>query len=254
MIILIFYRFGSNILTKWFLYLFIYNSFLYSQDYPRWFTDQGKLDDKTVAVGYAPHYFNTDSAIKIAFKNACENFARNKFLKIKGGQEFWSTEAGIFFLGDDIVESYDTNQYYNAINSFKVFDTLITEDLIVILVFDSNFVSSSISDREIISQNIISREWFKSPPIDSIYYYAIGIAPEYFYETSSWMEAERLARLNLARQIYSKLESIQKFAFQEGQEIRSEEISVILKDVQVIQRLRDVKNKIFSVLVRSPRK
>ncbi|MDP2209584.1 MAG: hypothetical protein Q8K98_12560 [Bacteroidota bacterium] len=230
--------------------LIYFNTKSFCQEYPKWFIEQGKIDANNTAVGYARLSFYTDSSTALAFKNACENYARNKNSRITGGQAFWATEIGTFWMGHNFKETYDTLQYFKALNSFKGIDTLITDKLIIILIGDSNNVSDQLQPERISFSDIKSPVWINSPPTDSLFIPAVGIAPEYFYETSSWLEAERLARLNLARQICTKLKSIQKADNYEGQEVRHEETYVDLQNIIITARWRDLQKKLFYVLIK----
>lgn len=66
--------------------------------------------------------------------------------------------------------------------------------------------------------------------------------------------AEKRARFNLARNIKVTLETMQKVGDQSGQEIRNEEVSEELRDIEVVYRWRDVARGLYYVLVRMPNK
>jgi hypothetical protein len=101
-------------------------------------------------------------------------------------------------------------------------------------------------------QNTIPPKWTESPPNDENYFYAVGISPEYYYEISSWKEAEKLARRNLARSVYIEIKSLQKGARQ-FQEITNENLEMDLHNIQVVSRWRDIEEKLFYVLIKMPK-
>jgi hypothetical protein len=223
-----------------------------AQNYPDWFFEQGKIDCSSLAVGYADVSFYPDSSAARAIQNGYENFARQRLTKIGGGQAFWSTEGGTFWMGQDFEDEYDSTNIEGARLSLAPLDTFMTNSMMAVLVGASNCqpaqefrIRHSISSRA-------SPVWIESSPSGENHHYAIGIAPEYFYEKSSWLEAERLARRNLARAIRIDVMALQKMS-KEGQEIRHEEVSETLRNIQTVARWRDFGKKIFYVLVRMPK-
>jgi hypothetical protein len=95
-------------------------------------------------------------------------------------------------------------------------------------------------------------EWTEHPPQEGGCSYAVGVAPAYYYEMSSWDEAERNARLNLARTIRIKVGAIQQMAVQD-QALQREQLSVVLRNAQTVARWVDPREGIYYVLVRKPR-
>ena len=52
--------------------------------------------------------------------------------------------------------------------------------------------------------------------------------------------------------VRTNVKSLQKVTASEGQDVRNEELSVILRGIQVVARWRDVKRQIFYVLLKMP--
>lgn len=220
--------------------------------YPRWFLKQGEVSCEKAAVGYANLSFYTDSSAARAFRNGCETFVKQMQTYLTGGQAFWSTEVGTFWMGSNFQEQFDTIAVANLANHLKALDTLFTDRMVAILLADSAcFLEKSLRERQSL-QNLTAPIWTEIPPQASEHYYAVGMAPEYFYEASSRTEAERLARRNLARSVFIDVKALQKVG-KEGQEIRHEELSVTLRNVQILARWKDLNKKIFYVLVRMPK-
>lgn len=219
-----------------------------SQSYPYWFLHQGEVQCPALAVGYANPSFYRDSAIVHARRNGVENFARMHRTRIAGGQAYWSTEAGTYWMGSNFREEFDTA--FTMSSSMVVLDSHNAQDFVVSLLGDSSCViDASARVKEPVSGRP-APGWTESPPRDEGYHYAVGVAPEYYYETSSWIEAERLARRNLARNVSLEIKSLQKVAVG-GQDIRHEELDVTLRDIEVVARWRDVARKIMYVLLRT---
>ncbi len=234
---------GTSLL---FLYVCLANK-CFTQTYPVWFINQGTVSCEHLSVGYSKPFFNKDSAAAQAFRDACFNFNRDKHVTISGGQAFWSTEYGTSWMGSNLKEQIDSS---TLTYSLTPLDTFYTNKLVIVLV---GVYPCLLKREERISQ-VISKmkhpDWVNVLPSDDKYYYSVGITSEYFYEISSWIEAEKIARLNLASQVISKLKSIQKTVDQKSQEIRDEKIYVNLKDVKIVSRWRDLPKNLFYVLIR----
>jgi len=224
----------------------------FSQSYPKWFSNQSDLNCKTTVVGYAHPSFFPDSSASQAIKNGFEIFARQKYTHISGGQAFWSTEIGSFWMGSDYQEQFDTSYVNIAKSHLNPLDTLFTKKMTVVLLGNSDCSIDENLKFRVRFQNTVPPKWIESPPKDDNYFYAVGVSPEYYYEISSWKEAEKLARRNLARSIYIEIKSLQKKS-QQFQEITDEKLEMDLYNIQVVARWRDVIEKIFYVLIRKPK-
>ena len=225
---------------------------LVAQVYPDWFLNQGQVNCEKKAVGYANPSFYRDSSIAQAVRNAAENYGRQTRTQISGGQAFWSTEAGTYWMGADFREQYDTMAARSAPAAVALLDTFVASDIVVVLLGDAACKLDE-SERRQIHMSGPPPAWSESVPRDPNHYYVVGLAPEYYYETSSWTEAERLGRRNLARTVFVTLKSLQKRDALQGQEIRNEEISATLRHIEVVARWKDREKKIFYVLMRAPK-
>ena len=238
--------------VRFFGILLIIPGILVAQSYPGWFLRQEGMKCRTTAVGYAVPSFYRDSSIAQATRNAAENVGRQTATHVRGGQMFWATEGGTYWMGADFREQYDTTASKSALSSLIPVDAFVTSSIALVLLADSGCQV----DRRLLGRLTVdgeAPEWTETPPHDARYTYAVGVAPEYYYEVSSWLEAERLARRNLARSVITEIKSLQKLSAREGQELRSEEISVSLHHIEAVARWRDLVKKIFYVLLRAPK-
>jgi hypothetical protein len=224
----------------------------WGQVYPNWFLNQGSTKCIGTTIGYANSSFYADSAIAEAIRNAYENYSRNRVTHVAGGQAFWSTEAGTFWMGADFQEDFDTTAMESAPSFLSVLDMYVDVNIAVVLLGDS---TCRIGEAERLRLPLLKtlHAWSDTPPKDERYYYAVGVAPQYYYETSSWIEAERIARRNLARTLTVSVRSLQKSTVREGQEIRQEELKVTLRNIEVMARWIDASKKLFYVLSRTPK-
>jgi hypothetical protein len=155
-------------------------------------------------------------------------------------------------MGADFREQYDTAASESALSLLAPVDTLVNSSMTLVLLADKGCQL----DRSILRRVAIRPEappWTETLPQNAQYVYAVGVTSEYYYEVSSWMEAERNARRNLARSVVVAVASLQKLSSREGQDIRREEVSVSLHNIGVVARWRDRVNGIFYVLLRAPK-
>lgn len=247
--------FYSGSVTNW-IFLLVFSQLCvapcFGQSYPGWFLNPSEIECEKIAVGFANPSFYPDSAASYAIRNGYENFVRQNRTEIKGGQAFWNTEAGMYWMGSSFTERFDSTRIDRAASSLLPVDTLATEHFVAVLLADPGCRLENQSGNHQSPVDLPEPSWIEGPPRDRSYDYAVGLAPEYYYESSSWREAEMLARRNLARTVYTKMQVLQKIGAQ-GQEILNEEVSVVLRNLEVVSRWRDSEDKIFYVLIRMPK-
>lgn len=213
---------------------------------------ESKVECEKIAVGFANSSFYPDSAVSSAIRNGYEDFARQKRTEISGGQAFWSTEFGMLWMGSNFTERFDSTAIDHAASMLVPRDTLVTADFVAVLLALPDCVLEDEYRKHRSRQGLPLPSWIETPPQDGNYYYAVGLAPEYYYETSSWREAETRSRRNLARTVYTKMQGLQKVGAQ-GQEILNEELSVVLRNSEIVSRCLDQEEKFFYVLIRMPK-
>lgn len=224
----------------------------FSQEYPYWFLFEEDLGCGKSAVGIATPSAYRDSAAALSFRQACDAFVRLSEVRLSGGQGFWATEGGTYWMGADFSEEYDTSRAQEIIGSLVALDTVATEGGVFVLVGRAGCSLAGMKGKTLSLVDRPAPSWVQRLPSEKGYHVAVGMAPQYFYETSSWADAERAARRNLARVAYVSYKSMQKVTTTEGQEVRQEELSVTLRDCQVVARWRDLKSGVFYVLMKMP--
>lgn len=232
------------------LFFVIFICTAHAQQYPRWFLfqDQVKCSQKIVSVMRAPTFYR-DSAIALAFRSGCDILAKYTNVRVRGGQAFWTTEAGVHSMGAEYSASYDSslNDFYQS--TLKVIDSFVDKQKTIVLVGDS---SSCILDDELLQQVSVSTieqpGWVERLPDNVGYLYGVGSSEEYYYESSSWERAEQNAFMSLARSTRSTVISMQKKTTNESQDVFNEDIDVELNNVEIVARWRDMKKKVFYVL------
>ncbi len=220
-----------------------------AQEYPYWFYNQAGLRCGAVAVGYTIRGFLADSAATRAMRNGHENFARYQATQFEGGHTFWSTELGMLWMSSNLSESFDSTAVERAARLLAPADTFMTEDMVCVLLASSG-CSVERWYRDFQSpEDLPSPSWVHESSNDPRYFHAVGMAPLYFHETSSWLQAEEKARINLARQVHTQTRAVQKSGY-DSQEILEENTSVVLHNMEVAARWRDMQKEIVYVLLR----
>jgi hypothetical protein len=237
------------------LLLLLITGIAVAQEYPRWFLsqDQVQCQRKIVSVMRAPS-LHRDSAVALAFRVSCDLLAKYTKVSVKGGQAFWTTEAGVSSMGASYTEEYDSslNDIYQS--TLKVLDTFIDKQKTIVLAGDSSSCAMNDLLRERVSVGKIKQpEWVEKLPDDKRYYYGVGSSEEYFYESSSWQRAEHNAFMSLARTGHSTVQSLQKKNVIESQDVFNEDVDVTLQNVEIVARWRDVKKKVFYVMAKTNR-
>lgn len=233
-------------IRRLFIGLIVVSSLVISQSYPYWFIFPARVNCKDIAIGYAKSEFYSDSISSGAFYNACENYARNKLTIIDGGQGFWSTEIGNFWMGADYSISFDTAVYLRALEDFKQVESFVYGRFLTVLISKSKCNPPS----QLIDFSELKKpSWIKDLPQNLNHVYVIGIAEGYYYESSSWLEAENAARLELGKLVFTKISALSKQNNIEGSEIKKEEIIASLIDCRVIERWVDIEANLYYVLM-----
>lgn len=225
----------------------------FAQVYKAWFLNPLDYGCGNTVIGYANRsYYGDTSAIKNAFLNACENYLRQQQVYFHGGQAFWTTEAGTYWMGNDFIEEVDTSFIYYTVSKLKIIDTLIAPDFVAVLAGDKSCTEETVHEFEDINA-LKAPSWINNIPDDKTYYYAVGLAPGYYHEKSSWEEAEKAARRNMASNAGSKIKALEKKTEGEYQEIKNEDVAVILRNCEITARWKDLRNSVFYVLMRMPK-
>jgi hypothetical protein len=221
-----------------------------AQSYPRWFLFPESIPCSANAVGYVHTSYYQDSAFVRAFRFACEVYAINQRTAITGTDAFWATEGGTVKMGSEYEEQFDTAMCEQLSHRFAIVDKFVDSQLTIVLAADSTCLPALLPRDTVKSENLPKPDWVTTLPTEKGYAYAIGLAERYYYEASSWNVAEQHARLNLARQKHSRIESLQKSNVMTGESLQRETVTATLEGIRIVARWRDPENGILYVLSR----
>lgn len=230
------------------------NNLISAQLYPRWFLSQRGIPCKSIAVGYTEHlYFRDSSAVSQAIDRAAKQLIKQKEVTVTSSLPFWTTVLGNAEMGNYFKETYDTSLALSIKKTITVLDTFLNGNIIIVLVSKSGCDKFKKDSMNFPTKFLSTPQWVTNIPRDNKCYYAIGSATEYFYKTSSWREAEENALISLAEAKQSAISSLQKSEYL-GEEMRKEDVSVNLKNYEILERWKDNYEKIYNVLARIPRR
>ena len=223
---------------------------LEAQVYPRWFLEQGRVPCPNSSVGYARPAYYQGSAAGVALLDAQCSVSKCNRTTVQGGELFWQTALGTSYMGHDFVERFDTTACDTPVTVTGL-DTFATSSIVVVLASRG---LCGVSDE---MQSVIDCEgrarptWVEKPPRYPGYIHAVGSAPVYYFETSSWVEAERRARMRLARTLGAEIRSLERSDNVGRDALVHDDLSVTLEAVQVVARWREG-DEACHVLMRMP--
>jgi len=220
------------------------------QEYPAWFLLQGRVGCRTIAVGYAEHSSLKDSTASYALQNAAVNAAAFTHIVVKAEQTFWGTEAGTYRINSSTLEVLEEGELQRANHVLRRIDVAENNGCMMILAGDSTCIIPDGKRQKVNLSQVSPPHWTEEVPKEPGFVSAVGLAPRYYYESSSWKEAEWMARRNLARSLHSRIKGVQKSAV-EGQSLELLSSDVVLKNAEVVERWLDIHQEIFYVLVRT---
>ena len=200
--------------------------------YPEWFWRMPVKEGAYFAVGYAPSSPYLSSAVEYAVKQAKIELCREMGFEVKAEGGVVATPYGDAWIEGRFEEIVDTTRKFN----FYVLDTAITENMVLVLVGTVKDIPSLFSPPD---------NWWKEAPQGE---YAVGVAPAYYYEMSSWLEAEKTARKNLAQFIHCEIQTLTKGREEVFEEVKREKTAVSIRSYQVLARRRE--GTLFYVLIK----
>lgn len=209
--------------------------------YPHWF-----IYPANTITGYAPVYFTAESSAKEATKQAAENYMKFNHCVVMGIQTYIQSPNGLDLVYDSLfihVEEVPDDEKFLK-KKFTHADTSATDNMV--MVAHSN-KSIDGSEQKPFTDKV---EWIETPPEDRESYYAIGSCSRIFSEHKAWEEAENNAIMNLARKI--TLANAVEILIDEDKLMSkfNEEVNIVLKNIQIIERWKDPQTNSYYVLIR----
>jgi hypothetical protein len=218
--------------------------------YPKWFLEP-ELCNSASAAGYLTPGYYLDSSAALAFQKALFNAVRFQQADISASDDFWATEAGVYWITTDFEDIIDSSRYSYFESQFSPVDTFYNKSMVAVLVAKNSVLDPECLKR--ITPSTTNPSWIETLPQKKGYLYAVGVSPRYFHEKSSWDNATNQVRKQLAVSIAVQIQAVQKRTDVAGVEQRNRELSVTLQEFEILRRWVDPKTDLFYVLGRIPR-
>jgi len=191
-----------------------------------------------------------DSSFVQAFRYGCELMARNQFVTVQGGEATWDTPHGSKDMGNNFEMVYDVTASDRIIGSHKIVQSYYTKSMTFVFFADSNCTTFNLSDSVVNVSKLKAPEWTSKIPQDAQYFYALGQSRQYFYEFSSWKEAEENAVMSLAKMQNVLAQALVKKNDETYSAIQDSKVDASLHNITIVGRWRDIPGENFYVLAR----
>jgi len=198
---------------------------------PSWFWAPPVFADIRCSVGYANEYEYAASSYNAAFDNAALRIWYDRSSRIKVNSGILSLHDETMFLEGTSQISTDTLGFAAFKGSLVRVDSCWVENLVLMLV----------STRPITVETNLTAP--PTPPVefDSLpgLTYGVGHAPAYYYSSSSWLDAEIDARLEMALCAFSNVRVHVRMFDQLYGRYSIRKADVLAKDIRVVARYLD---------------
>lgn len=205
---------------------------------PAWFWNTPRIDGVCVAVGYSPPYIDAPYAFDVAFNDAAWRLYGDRVCRIAGEKGVASTPEGLMDMGSTIKQVVDSSGFESFRERIFRIDSVATEHLRAVLIATADI------DVDKTLQN--------APPLEldcSGCNIAQSSAPIYYHYSSSWIEAERDARIELAVSTAADLSGCSLYRDDNMFSTSIIKTDIILSSVQTIHRRIDSENGIVKLWV-----
>jgi hypothetical protein len=228
-----------------------------AQRYPRWFLYPDQIQCPGFTIGAAPKEYYSDSSGGQAFVAAVENAVRASEVTLEGAKAYGATDEWTIAVSSTVVETFDGSAVKGLRKSYKPIEIRDVNDMTIVLAAQGGCsLPGPLS--EIMPMPTVPPPWIAALPQDKSFVYALGMSEPSYYESSSWLEAEKHARLELAKSISSQHTAIShNQTASSGEtsydEVNDERLSVTLRGTSVVARWIDPGTRLFAVLLKMPK-
>ncbi|NQT34889.1 hypothetical protein HQ587_06845 [bacterium] len=206
---------------------------------PAWFWDTPVAGSALIAVGYSQQYRESEHAYKDAFHDGAWRLFRDLHSRISGERGISTVAEGTMNIGSTIRQEIDSTGFSAFSKTIIRLDSASTPTQRIMLV----------STRDIPINRELLPEQSVAPEITGSHL-AQGSSQLYYHESSSWIEAEREARIELAIGTFSSLKGQTEIVDDNVFQTSITKTDVILTDILTMHRRIDRKKGLVTVWVR----
>jgi hypothetical protein len=227
------------------------------RSYPAWFWNMPSSEDSLFAVGLSETFAHAETAEQHAIEDGVTSLARALSVHVKGEYGMISDRGRPMLPGSDVqVEISPTMRAFVEKHHQVVAKHVSPTHTFVLLRLGEKGAAIPVSS---IASAALPREpdWVTSLPKKPGYLYASGQSNPYYRETTSWSEAEKRARMELALILESKVWGLIKKERTHRQILEDSTVidvstDVQLSNTQVVARWKHPEHHFYNVLVRMP--
>ncbi|MBZ0263314.1 hypothetical protein K8I28_01485 [bacterium] len=203
-----------------------------------WLFDVQYTNGGGVAVGYAEIYDRLEMSYRSAFEDAAWRLFVDSGCRVTGNRAAGKAPGGLMSLGSYFIFDVDSSRFETFKKSLVRLDSLKMNTMVTMLVGKKGTKLESIN--------------VSSKPKNGQFIKAIAHAPGYYFNSSSWIEAERLARIEAALLLRTDFRGRQSFQNEQDLKDYLVQTDVYLSGVQTVRREFDPETGIVTVEVKVP--
>ena len=233
-------------------------NFSFAQNLPDWFYLPPNHQDYFFGVGISEKYAAQEDAYANARLDAVHYISHQVELKIISGLA--DVSSGSKGLAREYINEQVDPQLFNQISkNIVALDSIIINNEAFMLIVISKNLSPPNSNyynyayRESNQQkNTPTPKWIRQPPRKNGYIYGVGLGSRHKSTKSTWNNSAQNARLEIAQQKQSKIESLylnRTLTYTQDIEWIEQKTNIILKNSRLIERWYDMRTDIYYTLV-----
>ncbi|MFH1006402.1 MAG: LPP20 family lipoprotein [Candidatus Latescibacterota bacterium] len=220
--------------------------------YPRWFLGGMGEHGISCTVGYGRVFVDPDTSVAYALQDGLGRRAMERAITIRSEQGFVSVPSGWRSMGELFSEEVDSlGEDAGNREPSPVVDSAFVDGMTLVLLCSSAEEAVE-GDFTRVPMPKDAPDWVRKLPEEKGSIFAVGTSPLYYHRANSWREAERMARLELAREVLLQVRDLSRQAGGTMEQIIVTRTEATLRGIQIVGRWLDGKEKACYALCRMP--
>lgn len=218
---------------------------------PEWFWETPDVDGVHFAVGFAQVYVrNIEASFAEAYEDANKRLYEDSGCRVIGERALGSGPTGAFSLGEIVNFEIDEEGFQDFSNGIVHIDSLRHQRFVVVLVA----TGATEVDNELVPSPSVeaARKCLRDKNFMTC---GSGICKTSYYQSLSWQEAERAARVEAAFIHHSVVNHLQQVLDGQMVNVTVNKTDVRIADYRTVGRALDAENKqvwVFVEAIREP--